>query len=44
VSAERLELGVVRVARYTLCLGETVKVRLFARLRQGSAEPVADAP
>jgi len=38
---EPLELGVARVGLDTFCLGETVAVRLFARLRQGCNEPVA---
>lgn len=38
---EPLELGLARVNLEVFCLGETVAVRLFSRLRQGCAEPVA---
>jgi hypothetical protein len=38
---EALELGVARVGLEAFCLGETVAVRLFSRLRQGCEEPVA---
>ena len=38
---EALELGVARVGLESFCLGETVAVRLFARLRQGCDEPAA---
>jgi len=38
---EPLELALARVNLEVFCLGETVAVRLFARLRQGCAEPVA---
>jgi hypothetical protein len=38
---EPLELALARVGLDAFCLGETVAVRLFARLRQGCSEPVA---
>jgi hypothetical protein len=38
---EALELAIARVGLEVFCLGETVAVRLFSRLRQGAAEPVA---
>lgn len=38
---EPLELAVARVALDSFCLGETVAVRLFSRLRQLCTEPVA---
>lgn len=38
---EPLELAVARVGLDSFCLGETVAVRLFARLRQPCTEPVA---
>lgn len=38
---EPLELALARVGLDAFCLGETVAVRLFARLRQGCREPVA---
>lgn len=38
---EPLELALARVNLEVFCLGETVAVRLFSRLRQGCAEPVA---
>lgn len=38
---EPLELAVTRAALDTFCLGETVAVRLFSRLRDGCEEPVA---
>jgi hypothetical protein len=38
---EVLELAIARVNLETFCLGETVAVRLFSRLRQGCSEPVA---
>jgi hypothetical protein len=38
---EPLELAVARVGLEAFCLGETVAVRLFARLRQHCVEPVA---
>lgn len=38
---EPLELAVARVGLDAFCLGETVAVRLFARLRQACSEPVA---
>ncbi len=40
-AGEALELGVARVGLDSFCLGETVAVRLFARLRQPCTEPVA---
>lgn len=40
-AAEPLELAVARVGLDAFCLGETVAVRLFARLRQPCTEPVA---
>jgi len=39
---EPLELDVLRVAVDMFCLGETVAVRLFARLREGASVPVAE--
>ena len=41
VVGEALELGVARVGLEAFCLGETVAVRLFSRLRQGCEEPSA---
>ncbi len=38
---EVLELAIARVGIEVFCLGETVAVRLFSRLRQGCKEPVA---
>ena len=38
---EPLEHAVARVGLEVFCLGETAAVRLFSRLRQGCAEPVA---
>jgi hypothetical protein len=38
---ESLELALARVNLEVFCLGETVAVRLFSRLRQGCTEPVA---
>ena len=38
---EPLELALARVNLEVFCLGETVAVRLFSRLRQDCAEPVA---
>lgn len=38
---EPLELALARVNLEVFCLGETVAVRLFSRLRQSCAEPVA---
>jgi hypothetical protein len=38
---EALELAIARVNLEVFCLGETVAVRLFSRLRQGCAEPIA---
>lgn len=38
---EALELAIARVGLEVFCLGETVAVRLFSRLRQGCEEPVA---
>jgi hypothetical protein len=40
-TGEPLELAVARVGLDAFCLGETVAVRLFARLRQPCTEPVA---
>jgi hypothetical protein len=40
---EPLELALARVGLDAFCLGETVAVRLFARLRQGCSEPVASS-
>ena len=37
---ETLELAITRVGLEVFCLGETVAVRLFSRLRQGAEEPV----
>jgi 1,2-phenylacetyl-CoA epoxidase catalytic subunit len=41
LSVAQVELGVARLALDAFCLGETVAVRLFARLRHGCEEPVA---
>jgi hypothetical protein len=41
VAGESLELNVARVGLESFCLGETVAVRLFSRLRQGCEEPTA---
>ena len=41
VAHEPLELALARVNLELFCLGETVAVRLFSRLRQGCSEPVA---
>jgi hypothetical protein len=38
---EPLELAVARTGLEAFCLGETVAVRLFSRLRQNAAEPIA---
>jgi len=38
-----LERSIARVGLASFCLGETVAVRLFARLREGCEEPVARA-
>jgi hypothetical protein len=40
-AGEALELAITRVGLEVFCLGETVAVRLFSRLRQGCEEPVA---
>lgn len=40
-AGETLELAIARVGLEVFCLGETVAVRLFSRLRLGSEEPVA---
>jgi hypothetical protein len=42
-AVEGLELAVARLGLDAFCLGETVAVRLFSRLRQGSEEPSAAA-
>ena len=40
-AGEPLQLAIARVTLEVFCLGETVAVRLFSRLRQGAEEPVA---
>jgi hypothetical protein len=41
IAGEALELAITRVCLEVFCLGETVAVRLFSRLRQGCEESVA---
>lgn len=41
VAGEPLELAIARVGLESFCLGETVAVRLFSRLRKSCEEPVA---